>query len=80
MECCDGCRFFKIDPTVVFSRDQGEEGIGDCRRHAPTSPPRRPGQSGWPQTWGSDWCGDFAKRGDQPAAVGSSVQKQAATA
>ena len=50
---CRHCEFWNGD------REDQRGGQGDCRRNAPTMPPAGMGGDYWPQTWPTDWCGEF---------------------
>ena len=39
--------------------ESGDEGFGQCRRHAPSG-------EEFPQTMSNDWCGDFTERSADP--------------
>lgn len=59
---CDRCTFWDHREVAHAAPIEGQA-LGRCRRHAPHLP--RSGMRGeWPTTDATDWCGEFAERGD----------------
>jgi len=70
-ERCDRCRYWVLDPRDVNADVLDRQ--GECHRHAPVPSVAAVGEDLpdgsypnvlWPFTFGDDWCGDFAPRGD----------------
>ena len=71
---CSECKFFS-DKLSSISAIKWRDGVGECRRHAPTGPAVLGWQSSgddpefktaiinaFPVVPGDDWCGEFQKR------------------
>lgn len=64
-ECCLRCRFFDLvdDATYQFRLLKAKVS-GFCRRYPPTSL-TQDGDDTWPLVDGTDWCGEFARTGEE---------------
>jgi hypothetical protein len=58
---CSGCRWWHFHP-VEGEEQGGEKAVGYCRRFPPSR--RENGVGAWPITFGYDWCGEYAERGE----------------
>lgn len=57
---CFTCRWWELDP-VFHHRTEGDK--GRCRIRAPVR--RDDAGAGWPISFATDWCGEYAARLDQ---------------